>query len=191
MTGGRTDGHESERESMREALKHTAVALKGSGLAFALGGGYAAWALGGPEPEHDVDFVVAEQDRAHAARVLEEAGLCVQAPPEDWLFKVVRDGAVVDVIHRIGGEPVAPELLERAVETEVLSIRMPVVSATDLVAGKLLALSEHACDYGKVLPAARALREQVDWDLLRGQVADNPYAGAFLVLVQRLGVAPA
>ena len=67
---------------------------------------------------------------------------------------------------------------------------MPVLSATDLVAGKLLALSEHACDYGKVLPAARALREQVAWEDLGPRVADNPYAEAFLVLVRRLGVAP-
>lgn len=180
-----------EREVMREALKHTAVALKGSEVAFALGGGYAAWALGGPEPDHDVDFVVADQDRARAMRVLEDAGLRVETPPEDWLFKVLLGEAVVDVIHRIGGEPVDPDLLERTVETEVLSIRMPVLSATDLVAGKLLALSEHACDLGKVLPAARALREQVDWERLRSTVAANPYAEAFLVLVQRLGVAPA
>ncbi len=180
-----------EREALREALKHTAVALKASDVGFALGGGYAAWALGGPEPDHDVDFVVADQDRAHAQRVLEDAGLRVETPPEDWLFKVFRDGAMVDVIHRIGGDPVPPELLERAVQTEVLSIRMPVVSATDLLAGKLLALSEHACDFGKVLPAARALREQVDWDALRRQVADRPYAEAFLVLAERLGVAPA
>jgi hypothetical protein len=179
-----------ERDGLREALKHTAVALKGSEVAFALGGGYAAWALGGPEPEHDVDFVVADQDRARAMRVLEDAGLRVETPPEDWLFKVFHDGAMVDVIHRIGGEPVDPELLDRAVETEVLSIRMPVLSATDLVAGKLLALSEHACDYGKVLPAARSLREQVEWDALRSRVAGNPYAEAFLVLVQHLGVAP-
>ncbi len=181
-----TDG----RAALREALKHTAVALKGSEVAFALGGGYAGWALGGPEPDHDVDFVVADSDRAHAMRVLEDAGLRVETPPEDWLFKVFHDEAMVDVIHRIGGDPVDPAVLERAVDTEVLSIRMPVLSATDLVAGKLLALSEHSCDYGKVLPAARALREQVDWDALRSRVDGNPYAEAFLVLVQRLGVAP-
>ena len=105
------------------------------------------------------------------------------------MFEVFQDGAMVDVIHRIGGEPVDPVLLGRAVETEVLSIRMPVLSATDLVVGKLLALTEHACDDGKVLPAARVLREQVDWDAVRARVGDNPCAEAFLVLVQRLGVA--
>ena len=179
-----------ERAALREALKRIAVELKHGEVAFALGGGYAAWALGGPEPEHDVDFVVAEPDREHAARVLQDAGLQVERPPEDWLFKVFLDGAMVDVIHRIGGDPVEPELLDRAVETEVLSVRMPVLAATDLLAGKLLALSEHSCDYGKVLPSARALREQVDWDRLREQVDDNPYAQACMLLVQRLGIAP-
>ena len=179
-----------ERAALREALKRTAVALKQGEVGFALGGGYAGWALGGPEPEHDVDFVVAEQDQEQAARVLQEAGLEVERPAEDWLFKVFLDGAMVDVLHRIGGVPVEPELLERAVDTEVLSVRMPVLAATDLIAGKLVALSEHACDYGKVLPSARALREQVDWDRLRTQVQGNAYAEAFLVLVQRLQVAP-
>lgn len=179
-----------EREALREALKRTAVALKQSEVPFALGGGYASWALGGPEPEHDVDFVVAEQDRDPAAQALTEAGLQVEQPAEDWLFKVFLDGAMVDVIHRIGGVPVQRDLLERAVDVEVLSVRMPVVGATDLLAGKLGALSEHACDFGKVLPSARALREQVDWDCLRTGAAGNPFAIAFLDLARRLGIAP-
>ena len=180
-----------EREGLREALKRTAVALKQGSVPFALGGGYASWALGGPEPEHDVDFVVAERDQEPAARVLEEAGLRVERPAEDWLFKVFLDGAMVDVIHRIGGVPVHTDLIERAVDTEVLSVRMPVLGATDLLAGKLVALSEHACDFGKVLPSARALREQVDWEHLRSEVNGNPFADAFLDLARRLGVAPA
>ena len=180
-----------EQDALREALKRVAVALKQDGVAFALGSGYAGWALGGPEPEHDVDFVVAEADTERATRVLAEAGLRVEHPPEDWLFKVFTDdGSMVDVIFRVNGVPVGTELLEEAVEREVLSVRMPVMSATDLLVTKALALSEHSCDFGKVLPAARALREQVDWDALRSRVQDNPYAQAFLVLVQRLGVAP-
>jgi hypothetical protein len=56
-----------EREAMREALKHTAVALKSSEVAFALAAG-TRLALGGPEPDHDVDFVVADQDRRTRCR---------------------------------------------------------------------------------------------------------------------------
>ena len=179
-----------QQEALREALKRTAVALKQGKVTFALGGGYASWALGGPEPEHDADFLVAEQDQEHAARVLHEAGLQVEQPAEDWLFKVMCGDAVVDVLFRVGGVPVERDLLERAVDVEVLSVWMPVLAATDLIVSKLAALSEHACDFGKVLPSARALREQVDWQQVRTEVEHSPYATAFLVLVQRLGVAP-
>jgi hypothetical protein len=178
-----------EQDELREALKRVAVTLKGAAVPFALGGGYAAWALGGPEPEHDVDFVVAEDDAQRAERALAEAGLRVEHPPEDWLFKVFDADAMVDVLFRIGGDPVQGDLLERAVEVEVLSIRMPVLSATDTLASKLVALSEHACDFAKVLPPARALREQVDWAALRATAKGNPYAEACLFLLDRLGVA--
>jgi len=38
--------------------------------------------------------------------------------------------------------------------------------------------------------SARPLRGRVDWALLRSRVADDACAAAFLVLVERLGVAP-
>jgi hypothetical protein len=103
----------------------------------------------------------------------------------------VFDGdAMVDVLFRANNEPVGPELLGRAEELEVLSVLMPVLSATDLLgvegpraAGALLRLRQ-------VLPAARALREQIDWPHVRQAVGDDPFGEAFLLLVERLGVAP-
>jgi hypothetical protein len=179
----------AEQDEMREALKKTAVALKGADVAFALGGGYAGWALGGPEPEHDVDFVVTEDDAEKAEQALRAAGLKVEHPPEDWLFKVFDQDAMVDVLFRVAGDPVDGPLVDRAVEIEVLSIRMPVLSATDLLVTKLLALSEQSCDYGKVLPSARALREQVDWAQVRAMTGHNPYAEAALFLLRKLKIA--
>ena len=164
--------------------------LKQGDIGFALGGGYAGWALGGPEPEHDVDFVVADADAVRAKQVLADAGLRVEQPPEDWLFKVFDGDAMVDLVFRTANVPVEAPLLGRAVDVEVLSVRMPVLSATDLLVTKMLALTEHACDYGKVLPSARALREQVDWPQVREATAHNPFAAALLVLLERLEVAP-
>ena len=179
---------DEEQTALREALKRTAVTLKQSGLPFALGGGYASWAHGGPEPEHDVDFLVAEADAERAAKVLAEAGLRVEQPPEDWLFKVFTDGAMVDVIFRINGVAVEPPLLERAEDYEVLSVQMPVLSATDLVTSKINALDEHHCNFSTLIPVARALREQVDWSQLRKDVAQNDFGVAFLFLLERLGI---
>ncbi len=68
---------------------------------------------------------------------------------------------------------------------------MRVLAPTDVLATKLLALKEHEVDYDSVLEIARALREQIDWDVLRasGRRA-SPYAKAFFTLVDELGVAP-
>lgn len=172
----------------REALKRTAVALKANGLPFALGGGYGAWARGGPEPEHDVDFFVAADDADLAAAALSDQGLQVQQPAKDWLFKVYSDGAMVDVIHHLGAEKVPRSLLEGCESMEVLSVDMPVLGATEIVTQKLRALSEHECDLSGLLPVARALREQVAWERVRADVDGNPFAAAALFLFDRLGV---
>lgn len=146
----------ADQDALREALKRVATALKGAGVPFALAGSYALWAHGAPEGEHDVDFVVPETETERAAHVLAEAGLRVEPPPEDWLFKIVTDGVVVDVLHRISGEPATADQLRRAAEAEVLSVR-----------------------------------EQLDWESVAAQTADNDFAAAFLHLARRRGIAPA
>jgi predicted nucleotidyltransferase len=178
----------ADRDALRVALKRTASALKHDGVPFALAGGYALWAHGAPESENDVDFVVAEDDTERAANVLESAGFEVVRPPEDWLFKAGSDGVVVDVLHRMVGEPVDAELLKRSEEMDLLGVRLPVLPATDLLSTKLRAMTEHYCDFGRLLPHVRAVREQLDWVRLRSEVEDNDFAVAFLFLADRLGI---
>ena len=64
----------SDDGALRETMKKVAATLKGSNVPFALSGGYASWARGGPEPTHDVDFVLLEGDVPHALQVLEGRG---------------------------------------------------------------------------------------------------------------------
>jgi hypothetical protein len=179
---------DEEHEKLREALKRAAVALKGGEVPFALGGSYAGWARGGPEPDHDVDFVIAPGDVERAEAALRTAGLRVVHPPEDWLFKAYADDTMVDILFRQGGTPVDEALLERATAQEVLSVQMPVLSATDILTAKLMAMHEHACDLASVLPMARALREQVEWPRVRAAIAGNDFAEAALFLFDRLHV---
>ncbi|WP_309504204.1 MULTISPECIES: hypothetical protein [Nocardioides] len=180
---------ENVQGGLREALKLVAVALKDGDAPFALTGGYALWARGAPEPVHDVDFMVAEEDAARTAELLADQGLEVVQPPEDWLFKVYVDGAMVDILFRAGGDPVTRERLHDVDQIEVESVRMPVLSATELLVDKLNALEEHACDLGSIVPAARAVREQVDWAAVAEGTAGNDFAAAALFLLDRLGVA--
>jgi Uncharacterised nucleotidyltransferase len=173
---------------LREALRSAASALKENGPRFALAGSYALWAYGAPEPSHDVDLVVAESDVANAEATLSDAGFMVEHPPEDWLFKARTGGTVVDVLHRINGVRVAQAILGCAEERDVLAIGMPVLPPTIVVIQKLRSLGEHHCDFAKLLPAVRAVRERLDWGRIRTQTADSDYAVAFLVLADRLGL---
>jgi hypothetical protein len=173
---------------LREALKLVGVTLKEAGLPFALAGSYALWARGAPEPHHDVDFVVAETDRERVAEILADAGLEVTQPPEDWLFKVYVEQVLVDLLFRLNGDPVTHDVLSDAEEMEVESVVLPVLGATVLLKAKLSALDERACDLAQVLPAARAVREQVDWDDVARATDDNPFAVVTLDLLVRLGV---
>jgi hypothetical protein len=174
-------------ERLRDGLKRVAVALKESGHAFALAGGYAAWVHGSPEPLHDVDFVVREEDEPEVVEALRRQGFEVERPAEDWLFKVRLEGAVVDVLHRAQGGTVE-EMLAAAGDASVLSVVMPVLSATDVTTEKLLALDEHYCDLAAILPTLRAMREQVDWPEVRRRTTDRPFAEAVLFLLERLEI---
>ena len=189
----------SDEPLLRTALKQSASALKADGVLFALGGGYALWVHGGPEPSHDVDLVVAETDVEKAANSLAGAGLRIERPPEDWLFKAycedrtepAAEPALVDVLHRLAGIPVEESLLRTASEYEVLGVRIPVLPPTPIMIAKLLSLSEHYCDFAALLPVVRAVREQLDWMEIRKATRDNPFAEAFLLLIERLGIIPA
>lgn len=178
----------ASNDGLREVLRRAASALKSGGPPFALAGSYALWSYGAPEPLHDVDFVVAEPDVEVAAEKLADAGFAIDRTPEDWLFKAGCGGAVVDVLHRVNGVPVDAALLDSAQLRDVLAIRMPVLSPTQVVIQQLRSLTEHHCNFGSLLPAVRAVREQVDWAAVRAASADNDFAVAFLVLLDRLGI---
>jgi hypothetical protein len=177
-------------EGLLVTLKRVAAVLKQSEIQFALGGSFAVYAHGGHSSDHDVDFLIREQDVDRALEALVAAGFTAERPPEDWLVKVYDDGRMVDLIHRPIETPVTDETFAETVMRTVDAIQMPVLSATQLMMHKLLSFSQHYCDFARGLPLARSLREQIDWDRVRKETIHSPYAEAFLVLLDRLDVVP-
>jgi hypothetical protein len=177
-------------EGLATTLKRVAAALKQAEIPFALGGSFAVYAHGGHSSDHDVDFLIREQDKDRVLADLAKAGFEVEQPPEDWLVKVYDDGRLVDLIYRPVESPVTDETLADTVLLTVESITMPVASATQLMIHKLLSYTQHYCDFATGLPIARSLREQIDWNRVRRETATSPYAEAFLVLLDRLDVVP-
>ncbi len=182
------EGSATEETSLRSALKLSTSTLKADGVPFALGGGYALWVHGGPEPAHDVDVVVPETAVTAAVKSLENAGFRIERPPEDWLFKAYLEEELVDVLHRLTGIEVDQQLIDLAQEVELLGVRIPVLPPTPIMIAKLRSLSEHYCDFAALLPPFRAVREQLDWGEITSAVAGHPYAESFLFLLDRLGI---
>lgn len=177
-------------EGLVTTLKRVAAVLKQAEIPFALGGSFAVYALGGHSSDHDVDFLIREQDKERALQELATVGFEVVQPPEDWLVKVYDEGRMVDLIYRPVETPVTDETLRDTVVLSVEAISMPVLSATQLMMHKLLSYTQHYCDFATGLPVARSLREQIDWERVRAETARSPYAEAFLMLLDRLDVVP-
>ncbi|MEV0678887.1 nucleotidyltransferase family protein [Actinosynnema sp. NPDC050436] len=174
------------QDQLLRTLVKAANGLRAEGIPFALAGGCAVYARGGPATEHDVDILVREEDAKAAVSALVAVGMRAADAPEDWLLKVYDGDSLVDLLFRPNELPVTDETLARAEELAVSSVTLPVMPATDVMVSKLLVLDGHRCDFSELLPFARALREQIDWDAVVEATAHSPYAEAFLVLTERL-----
>jgi hypothetical protein len=169
-------------------LKRSAAALRDAGIPFAVAGGLACWARGGPLDDDDVDLVLCEADVPRAVAALQGAGLAHDDPPEEWLTKV-KDGEVtVDLIFHPSGIEVTPEVLAGAEDLSVEAVNMPVLRLEDVFVTQLLSLGEYNLAYSGLIKAARAVREQVDWGSVRHRTADAHFARAFFTMVEGLGV---
>jgi predicted nucleotidyltransferase len=182
---------ETDLDELIDAMKKAGAALQDAGVPFVLAGGLAAWARGGPESEHDVDFLLKPADAERALQTLADAGMKTERPPEGWLYKAYSGEAMIDLIFNPSGGPVTDEIIERGDELEVKAMPLRVASLEDVMVTKLLAVNEQEPDYGSVLELARSLREQIDWDDVRGRTQDSPFAKGFFTLVEELGVVPA
>jgi hypothetical protein len=177
-------------DEMLPSLKKAAAALRDAEIPFILAGGIAAWARGGPETDHDVDFVLKPTDADRALEALEDAGMRSERPPEPWLYKAFDGEVMIDLIFSPAGLEVTDEVIERSDRLEVWAVPMRVMRPEDILVTKLCAMTEHTIDYGACLEIARALREQIEWDDVRRRTDSSPFAKAFFTLVEALEIAP-
>jgi len=182
--------YEQPFADIEATLKRTAAALRRAGIPFLLGGSLASWARGGPETRHDLDLMVKEEDARAALSALEEIGMRSEQPPEDWLLKAWDGDVLVDLIFHPKGMPVDDAMIARGDELSVLGMELQVMALEDVLATKLLSLSEHRLEFETPLAIARACREQIDWAQVRARTEGSPFARAFFVMLEGLGVLP-
>lgn len=172
-----------------EALRLAAATLRDAQIPFVLGGSFAAWARGGPQPENDLDLMVKPDDAERALDALAAVGMRPERPPEEWLFKAWYDDVMIDLIFHPAGMQMTDAVLARADTMPVMAVATPVMALEDMLATKLCSLDEHSLNFTPLLGIARALREQIDWRELHERVRSSPYAEAFFTLVRELKIA--
>jgi hypothetical protein len=175
---------------IEHALKRAAAALREAEIPFLLGGSLASWARGGPETRHDLDLMIRPENAERALEALAAAGMKPERPPEEWLLKAWDGDTLVDLIFGPSGLAMTDEVIARGEDLSVLGMEMRVMALEDVLTTKLMALTEHSLRYEGLLRIARALREQVDWDDVRGRTEASPFACAFFVLLEGLGILP-
>ena len=175
---------------IEHALKRAAAALREAGVPFLLGGSLASWARGGPETRHDLDLMIKPEDVERALEALSEAGMRPERPPEEWLVKAWDGDTLVDLIYCPKGLPMDDDVIARGQDLSVLGMEIRVMALEDVMATKLMALTEHSLRYEGLLQIARALREQIAWDVVRARTEKSPFARAFFVLLEGLEILP-
>ena len=174
--------------SLLATMKRAGAALRENGVDHMLGGGLAIWARGGPPTDHDVDFLLREEDANRALDVLANVGFRTERPPEHWLYKAWEGDNLVDLVFHPAGGPIGDAHFARATEMEVSAHRTLVASIDDVLVAKLLAINEQEPDFRAVLEISRAVREQVDWKRVADRTKNSPFARAFFVLAEGLEI---
>lgn len=175
-------------DPLTEALKRAAAVLEAERIPYVLGGGMGCWARGGPPTSNDIDFILKREDAERAQKALGDAGMRTERPPEQWLLKAWADEVLIDLIFEPAGIRVTDDVLERGEELNVAGMQVPVMAVDDIMVTKLLALDEHDADYPGLIAIARALREQIEWPGLRERTSSSPFAKAFFVIADGLGI---
>ena len=186
----RMDMSDHPFDDIEATLKRSVAALREAGVPALLAGSLAVWARGGPETRHDLDFVVKPADADRALQALVDIGMKAEYPPEGWLYKAWDGEVLVDLIFEPRGLVVDDDLLARGEEREVMAIGIRLMALEDVLTSKLMALDEHSADFSKLLLMTRTLREQIDWDALRGRTRESAFAKAFFTLAEELAIAP-
>ena len=179
---------EAPFSDIEATLKKSAAALRDANIPFLLGGSLASWARGGPETRHDLDLMLKEEDVERALDALEQVGMKREIPPEGWLVKAWDGDVLVDLIHHPTEMAITDDVIARGEVISVLSMEVPVMALEDVLVTKLRALSEHHLRYETLIRISRALREKIDWHDVRRRTEDYPFARAFFVMLEGLGI---
>lgn len=158
------EGRIVEAGDQVEAMIDTAHALRAAGLSFALIGGIAVGIRSGvPRATDNINIAVATSaERSEVTLALDSAGFLLRGEFDHSLNYRHPNGEPV----QIASDPVFDPMIERAESLKIGDEEIPVVSTEDLIEMKQRA------SQSPERRRSKALRDQADVELLRGDVPD-------------------
>jgi hypothetical protein len=161
------EGQDVDEQTFLEVLDDAVVALESSGVSFAAMGGLASAMYGRQRWTHDADFFLRDRhDAAMALRHLRRAGFVTQETDENWLYKGIKRGVLVDLLFKAKGDLYYDEeMIARTQQREFKGRTLPVIPPEDLIVIKAIihdeATPRHWYDALGIIAGA-----ELDWDYL-------------------------
>lgn len=149
--------------------RHVLDTLQAAGVQFLVGGAYAfAHYTGIARHTKDLDLFVRNTDIERTVQALQSAGYRAEHVFSHWLAKAVHGDDAVDVIHNSGNGlcPVEDDWFHHAIHAEVLSTRVQLMPAEEMIWQKAYIMERERFDGADVIHLIRARGQQLDWDRL-------------------------
>ena len=155
-------------------------ALRGGGIRFLLGGGFAlATYIGRWRNTKDIDFYIMHEDRNKAVDALTKAGfqdLYPQLPYDPkWIYRSTRDGVIVDIIWAMANQRAQTDetWFENAPSASVRGEKLGVVPAEEFLWCKLYIVQRDHCDWTDVFNVLYAVGPQINWAHLLARLEED------------------
>ncbi|MGH2813003.1 MAG: nucleotidyltransferase family protein [Actinomycetota bacterium] len=160
--------------------------LRAAEVPFVLIGGIPSAAHGYPRWSHrteDIDLLVRPDDAESALEALSDAGFATERTEEDWIFKALMSGVLVDLIFRVGGSMELDDEMVARVRVERFEDRTIEMVGPEDLAVMLAATYEEGAP-GRLKNFLGILAHaDLDWDYLlaRAGARLRPRLLAFLI----------
>ena len=169
------EGQDVDEQTFLEVLDDAVEALERSGVPYAALGGLGSAMYGRQRWTHDADFFLRDRhDAAIALEHLRDAGFATQQTDENWLYKGIARGVLIDLLFKAKGDIYYDEeMIARTQRREFKGRTLPVIPPEDLIVIKAIihdeATPRHWYDALGIFAGA-----EIDWDYLLARSTRGP-----------------
>lgn len=171
-----SDAVTKEDELAREFYCSAASVLLAANIDFLVGGAFASYYYTGVERHtKDFDIFVRPKDVQPALDALAKAGYKTAIPYPHWLAKAYCGDSFMDIIFNSGNgvTPVDDLWFERAIEAEVMDIKMKLCPPEEIIWSKAFVMERERYDGADVAHLIHARAETLDWQYLINRFGEN------------------